>query len=452
MNDLPIFYLSNDSWRGVGMEGIYDNYYVISVDDSPYIDFLDEHGVKTFSLARHLDNPNPIVRNTRKLVLHPLVQDFILQNSTRKVGIVFFKSQFDVVKALAESELGKKREIISLNPKTVVAKRLENKINFYNLCVGNEIPTPKSTIINLHSINYEDAVLTFKEGFVVQFEVGWFGNKTFFINSLADLLSLQEKYKDTQVKVSSFIKGTVLTNNVVVGRKEIYQTYPFLQITDKSRALARNLGSTVGNAWLSETELPVENASNVVATIRNLTNTLGEIARLQGFVGYSGFDFLISENGEVFAQEMNARFTASTPMVSVLEREAFGASILDEHYRAFGIELKLKTLQAEDYFNSLSGSRIVVRNTLSETLTVDSHPKNGVYYLNGNDNGFKSSDFDLTATNENEFVLTTVSSGREVNPDQEVAHLMSKTNNYEKIKEKAKQVKEEIIKAKNKKS
>ena len=442
-SDKPIFIITNDPLRGIGLETVRDNVYLICVDHTPVVDWLVKQNRNVFCIEKELGQVGSVVRNSRIVLDRPEVQSYILKHSKDVLGIVFFKPLAALDEILKKTVLVTKRRVVSLNADLRVSNQLENKLDFYQLCVENGLPTPKSTQAMISQLDYQQLVSLLGFRFVVQFERGWFGNHTYFINSEADFDSIIKTYSDREVKVAEYIEGDVLTVNGVVGRNDIFQTKPFLQINESQDdpsstskiKLARLAGTTVGNQWFGtardDNNLRVHNPE-----ILSLTNTIGKIAQKMGYLGYFGLDYLVSADGRVYLQEMNARFTASVQTITQLEREVVGASLLDAHFNAFSVEMPdavVRKISSDDLYVDLQGVRVVARNTETQSVVVDNLPQNGVYRFEGDQINFIREDFNLATLGTDEMILLSVASGRVVNPDQEILQLQTRYGKKDKI-------------------
>ena len=90
----PIFYVTNDVSRGLGMETLLPNYHLICLDDHPVIDILEKKKVSVFCLERLLGRKNILRRSSGTILDHPLAREFIKEKSKGVTPkILFFKPQ-----------------------------------------------------------------------------------------------------------------------------------------------------------------------------------------------------------------------------------------------------------------------------------------------------------------------------------------------------------------------
>lgn len=425
MSRKPLFFATLDPLRGLGIETKHDNFHIVCFDYTHVVDLLVQDGIRVFCLEKELAATTAIQRTTRDLLLHPKTLAYLEANSADTLQIAVFKPTFDIELVLGNTPLGQKRSIVGLNAPTALSKKLENKLQFFDLCNQNGIKHTPAQKAQLHHIPDTIFETLQADCIVVQFEQGWFGNKTFFITTPTELAALTEQYTDREVLVAPFIPGTVLTNNLVVTESNTFQSYPFFQINDElghEVQLSRLRGSTIGNVWKSLESQFDEHASEILSEIQKITDTIGTLLRKQGFRGYAGLDFIVSENNEVYVQELNPRFTASVQMFTLLEQAAIGTSLLEEH---FGIS---NTSQPETYFQPLRGARIIARNTTSSAIQITERIPNGIYTLNADETyTFVRPSYCATDLKNDEFLLFTAGENRDISSDEEILQVQSLT-------------------------
>lgn len=425
MSRKPLFFATLDPLRGLGIETKHDNFHIVCFDYTHVVDLLVQDGIRVFCLEKELAATTAVQRTTRDLLLHPKTLAYLEANSADTLQIAVFKPTFDIELVLGNTPLGQKRSIVGLNAPTALSKKLENKLQFFDLCNQNGIKHTPAQKAQLHHIPDTIFETLQADCIVVQFEQGWFGNKTFFINTPSELAALTEQYTDREVLVAPFISGTVLTNNLVVTESNTFQSYPFFQINDEPGhevQLSRLRGSTIGNVWKSLESQFAEDTPTILSEIQKITDTIGTLLRKQGFHGYAGLDFIVSENNEVYVQELNPRFTASVQMFTLLEQAAIGTSLLEEH---FGIS---NTSQPETYFQPLRGARIIARNTTSSAIQITERIPNGIYTLNADETyTFVRPSYCATDLKNDEFLLFTAGENRDISSDEEILQVQSLT-------------------------
>lgn len=431
----PIFYLTPDPLRALGFEQ-YPNFHIICIDHTPLVEILQAKGLSILCIEKEAGEQNIMPRNTRKLLLLPEVQDFILKRSTREVGIAMFKPNFSLNQALKDTPLATQRTLLSLNNPPSLTTELENKVHFYTLCREHNVPIPDTFLASLSGLDFDDIAGQIGVPFVIQHDRGWFGNRTFFIHTSADLRTAQERFTDRTVKVSRYVDGITMTNNAVITRDgQTLSSFPFLQISDvdapeEQTPLARLPGSSVGNVWSTPDSWPIQQPEKVVTAIADLSKKIGFILKTKNYRGYWGLDFLVDYKGNVYLQELNARFTASTQMFSQLEQEAFGTSLLEQHYAAFGIPVENTSTQFDLFYQPLAGTRVLARNTEGKDMVIAKALETGRYANDNLDTRLDDS-IDIQKLQPNQHLLFAPSTGRIISEDEEIFQVQSTTANKE---------------------
>lgn len=408
----PIFYVTNDVERAVGLENILPNYHIVCLDDHPVINYLQKSGISVFCLERELGIKNALFRSSAAVLAHPKTLDFIKKKSgDSKPNIIFFKPQ-------------KKIEIIAgkfgfnLIGNTVDMNRLfEDKLSFFSLCREEGIKVPPGEIIDLSSADFTDLSKRYTLPFVVQFGRGWAGNSTLFVSDEIMLSKLKADFGAIKVKISKYIKGLTLLNNSVVFGRNILASKPALQIKAE-KYLTSMEGGTGGRQW------PVELEEKQEEEVEKITQEVGRLMKKHNYRGFFGLDFLVEEKtGNIYLSENNARLTASASFYTKLELESNTFPLLGYHLLSF----LPKTQEDEHDYTpvSVSGSEIVARNTGSKAVKALGSVKTGIYNQNLE---FKKESYFLDSGKQ-DFWLQTVAEGRLVNPEIEIARI----NTYGKV-------------------
>lgn len=403
----PIFYITNDVSRAVGLENIIPNYHIVCLDDHSLVDTLLKRGISVFCLERELGKKNEIFRNAGTILSHPLVLSFIKEKSReQKPNIVFFKPQKRI-------ELISAKHGFNLVGNSLDLSRIfEDKISFFKLCRENDIKTTPSEVFNLGGIDYSSLVKNFGDQFVVQFGRGWAGNSTFFVKSEEELLKIKKEYPNIKVKVSSFIKGITVLNNVVIYKDGTIVGKPAIQIKAE-QILTSTQAGTGGRQW------PAIMDKRQEKEIEATTLKVASLMRERGYKGFFGLDFLIEEkSGEIFISENNARITASTPFYTKLELAKGFFPLLGLHLLSFLDEPQLDISDVES--PGVVGAEIVARNNFRESLMVENSIKNGIY---SEALKFIRESYSLDTDLKEEFWLETPARGRLVNPEIELIRL-----------------------------
>lgn len=402
----PIFYLTNDVGRGIGLENILPNYHIISLDDHPLVDYLQKEGVSVFCLERTLGKRNVIFRSSSALLSHRLVLSFIKKKSQGATPhILFFKPQKKI------EYLAEKFGFNLIGNLTQSNRIFEDKLSFLKICWQKNINVPSAEIADLQTLSYKNLAQRYGETLVVQFGRGWAGNSTFLVNSETALDLVKKSFGPIKVKVGTFVKGLTVLNNAVIFQGKTFFSKPAVQIR-ANQILTSTQSGTGGRQWPAKISLKEERV------IAELTQKVGKILAGEGYRGFFGLDFLIEEKtGKIFVSECNARLTASVPFYTKLELKSHLLPLLGYHLLSF---LPLKDSVEEYCPPDLQGGEIVARNTEERTVVINGFLSPGIY-----DENLKliRKSFYLDSEKKNHFWLTTVASQRKVNPEIEILRI-----------------------------
>jgi len=411
----PIFYVTNDPSRGVGLESIVSNYHVVCLDDHPLVELMQKRGVSVFCLEKEMGRKNLMFRSSAEILGHPQVLSFIKEKSKGQIpNIIFFKPQ-------------KKLEIIAqknnfklIGNSSLLNKVFEDKINFHKIASRENLPILPAEIDFLRNLDFNTCLGKFGLPFVIQFGFGWAGNSTFFISDEKHFSEIQKKFGRIKIKVNRFIKGITVLNNALVLPEEILQSPPAVQI-ESNPFLTSMPGGTGGRQW------PAGLPDDQRYQIKQITEHVGELMRKSGYLGYFGLDFLIDgQSNDVFLSENNARLTASASFYTLLELKNGQIPLLAYHLIVFLDQNLLKNFNPKEKTNKVSGSEIVGRNIFSNPIKIAQSLPAGVY---DKDMRYKRESYFLDGVKKGEFWLNAAGEGRIVNPEIE----MFKINTLEKV-------------------
>lgn len=403
----PIFYVTNDVGKGIGLENVLPDYHIICLDDHPLVDILQKRGVSVYCLERTLGSKNIIFRSSGVILDHPAVLSFIKEKAKLvKPNILFFKPQKKI-------EIIAKRENFNLlGNSTEIGRSFEDKIEFFKLCQKEGLPVPGGEITTISASNFGALVKKYGEVLVVQFGRGWAGNSTFFVSTEKDWLNLKKRFGQIPVKTGSFINGRTILNNAVIFANDTLISEPALQIKANKFLISTQAG-TGGRQW------PAGLDSGQKEKIKQITLKVADLMRNQGYRGFFGLDFLVEkETGEIFLSENNARLTASVPFFTKLELRAKAFPLLGYHLLSFLIWGKTGQIDFEPAL--ISGGEIVARNTLETRAKVGGCLATGIY---SKEFDFKRESPFLDSEESGDFWLETVARGRVVNPEIEIAKI-----------------------------
>jgi len=403
----PIFYVTNDVARGIGLENILPNYHIICLDDHPLVDILEKAGVSVFCLERQLGLQNALYRSSGTILSHPKVLSFIKEKAKGETpNILFFKPQRKIEIIAEKNKLNLIGNPVSLN------RFFEDKISFFEICRKEGITIPSGEIINLPEIDYFELAKKYGDKLVIQFGRGWAGNSTIIVSDEKQIAGLKSKTGNIKVKVSKFISSKTILNNAVVYQKKVLVSEPAVQIKANALLTSTQAG-TGGRQWpcpLDETQKK---------KIKEITIRVGRIMQDRNFKGFFGLDFLAQDGtGEIFLAENNSRLTYSAPFFTKLELSAGVFPLLGYHLLAFLPEIDLSSAGYNPA--PVLGGEIVARNTESFSVKVGREVKTGLY---NNNFKFDQETYFLDTQDKDKFFLQAAAKNRIINPEIEFARI-----------------------------
>ena len=347
----PIFYITNDPERALGLESTLRNFHIVCVDDSPIISKLRENGVKVFSLAQARGEKNPIRRSAYRLLQQKEVQDYIasemlnFHRSAQSVSVGRYIPGLAQIPTVIDSNrpaimvfkpsrqierLADKLGFQLLNPASEITARIEGKISQLELFQKYEISMPRAISGILGERTYDELVdyiysnrglkrntqnAEISAPLVLQFDKGHSGTGTHFIKSKDEFMKLQERYPQAMVKISEYIEGETWTFNAVQTRVGTLFGGLSMQITGDPRLTPYISGGTVGNDWSKAGEI----AETTRELLKQELEKISTLLEKESFRGMFGVDFMVRADGSPVIIEINARQTASVSMHAKLD-------------------------------------------------------------------------------------------------------------------------------------
>lgn len=408
----PIFYVTPDPSRAVGLEKVLPCYHIVCLDDSPLVDLLIAKGVKAFSLEAKIGKKNIILRNTGEILAHPLVQEYIEKNAGNlKPNILFFKPSKKI------ETICREKGYRALGNSPELNQRFEDKVSFYRLCQSWNLPHPPGEIKILKKCHYQDLSSRYGRKLVIQFGHGWAGNTTYFVRGESDFIKLQAKFPEREVRITRFIKGRTILNNACVTGEKIFISPPALQIT-ALKGFTQNPGGTCGRQWPARLEKKIRDK------IEEYSQIIGEKMRDSGYRGYFGLDFLVEEGTDkVYISENNARLTASVPLYTKMELKARQTPLLLYHILEY---MKKVYPQDDSQEEEMIGAELIIRNNTTASVKVRRDFPPGIYSYKHQHLTFLREGYSLEdIVEKGEFFILAASGGRIITPENEIARLDS---------------------------
>lgn len=376
IKDTPIFFVTNDAERALGLEKLLNNYHIICIDDNAIIDYMQKENVKVFCLEKELGELNTIFRNSNRLLNHKLTQKYIKQNSQGNKGHLMF---FKIAPNLARS--AEKLGFKMLNTTAELNQKFELKIPQYEAIKDLDIRLPKTEILKLTEAKYKELVKRLGNNFVLQFNRGHTGGGTVIIYNERELEDLKKQFPQRQARFATQIYGHPYTLNACVTKHGICWGGLSYQITGVEECTSKKAG-TVGNDWA----YPKELSKKVKGDFDKFTRVIGEEMTKFGFCGMFGLDIVVDKkNDEAYMIEINARQPASIPMFTKLqikEGQIPLSMLAIAEFLNIDYEINIEKYNKKAS-SSFEAAQLFIRNKFEHKGKLIGGIKPGVYRLRG---------------------------------------------------------------------
>lgn len=330
------------------------NFHLIYAFDNPLFKTLKQQNLPYFCLSEtgvKLD-----IANSGKLLSHPLVTDYINQNSIDKqVVIIPFKPSARI------DFLCHKNHWICASNRHQLNRELEDKIIFQQLCQKNNLPQIPFNIDNFNQSNFIKYQKKYKLKLVIQSHLGWAGKSTF---SSTNWDNIKNKFPlNSVVKFSPYIDGYSLLNNCCLTSKGLLQSPPALQYTG-IKPFTQHPFTTVGRQW------PSLAPKNIIEKVKQTTRDFSAIINQMGYKGFFGLDFMV-EGDNVYLLECNPRLTASFAFYHEIEINLQILPLFLLHLIQFldmDLNFDIVEEQKRFYNQQIIGSEITAKNKSGKTI------------------------------------------------------------------------------------
>ncbi len=413
----PIFYVANNSDKGVGLEKIIPDYHIVCIDYFDEVEYLKKAGVNVFCLEKQRNKQNIIFRNSGLLMKEKEVIDYIKDNGGEKANVLVFKPGSMIEKACRRNKWR------LLNNLYQDSEKFENKLIFYKIARSLGLLIPRTEILNIDKIAYESLKKNYG-GFVIQLGKGFAGSTTFIIKNEEDYLKFKKRNKSDQVKISEFINGHPLTINACATRFGTVIGAPCYQITGE-KVCTNSPGTTCGNDW----EIFNKKLKVTYKSIAEITRSVGNYLSGKGYKGIFGLDLIFEPvTGKIYLIECNPRLVASIPMAAKLEIQAGKIPLLALHILEFlGADYEINNLELENRGNAINGAQLVLRNIEGKKCVATGNLKSGIYEFKNNKIVFLREGYSIDdLKNKEEFVILAVSKNSLVISESECAKIRSR--------------------------
>lgn len=305
MIEKPLFFITGDPHMSLGFAEIFPNYSLICLNHTPAVDLMLKENLQVFCGEMELEFP---VSNTRSLLKNPKCKRFIQTHAGNSdFEFLFFRLNFDPNEVILELDL--EGECKVLNVASHVSLNFESKLN-----LAKNLPSllGEFSILRVEFLDHKKLTEKFGMRYVIQASLGFAGNSTWFVGSDSELENVRLSLTPSQlVKITPFNEGPTYTLNACLFQEDLWISQPFIQLTGLS-GLTTTPGSTVGNVFR---QLPnVEIAQPLIELAEQVADRL----RGENYLGVFGIDAMIVDQKPILI-EVNARLTASVPMMSQLQ-------------------------------------------------------------------------------------------------------------------------------------
>ncbi|MCA9383237.1 ATP-grasp domain-containing protein [Candidatus Dojkabacteria bacterium] len=302
LDNSAYFYLSNDPERALGLENLLNNYHIVHIDDTQYLEHFDTNGVNYFCLDKELAETNSVYRSSLKLLKHPAFAEYFNKNMLNHNWIETFKISPAFEKYVENIEAKQINTPASLN------RTFENKISQYINLQDIGVSWPKTIITKLADFDYEQLVAELGDRFVIQFDRGHTGEGTIFVNDQEKFSQIKSEFPNRVVRISKFTEGLAYTINCLVGVDQVYCGGLSYQVTGIPE-LTTLKGATIGNDWHYREFVDEHRLKQIIDDVVKIGNKMRE----QKYHGLFGIDLIVSEDSHTII-EINARQAASVAM------------------------------------------------------------------------------------------------------------------------------------------
>ena len=409
----PIFFVSPNPNRGIGLEKEIEDYHIICSQNSDVVDYLKKEKISVLCID------DEIIKNSGKLLENRRVLDYIKKESKgKRANIVTFKPSPKISKICVENNFRYLGNDWKLN------RKFENKIEFIDITQNLKIPNAKSKVVKLQKNSKNILNMLKKSQLVFQLPRGFSGNSTFLIKNKKDLQGIIEKYEGREFKVSNYLKGDTYTINACAGKFGIAVSQPIFQITGLTDYNKNRLGTSGNDYSYGEGLSDVEKKK-----VFEYTKKIGKYLAQSGYQGIFGLDFVINKDN-VDLIETNPRFVGSIPVFTKLQLQKgeipfFLLHLLEFLRIDYNFELSKDHYSYDTWYkqNNYHFSQLILRNTKENDIKINETMVSGVYKIKENKLVFKNKNYFAEDLKDDEFLIQCLESESVISSDAEYANL-----------------------------
>ena len=309
--------VGHDLWGASGLEVVLPETVLLCLQRCDAIDVLRARGIEVFCLCEHVDPAQLAGGSSLDLLGHPATQAYC--GGVPPLAILAFKP----TERLSAEAAALGAEVLGGDP--AAARAAENKLAFMEMARAAGVPTPRWGEVAREAAGFEALASAWGTPFVLQGPRGNAGQRTWLVESAAQLEAALEAESAQRLRVAEWVPGLPFTatglageGGALLGRIEACR-----QVTGVDWLTPQRLGSC-GNAWPEPALAPVTGAVDAA-----LAALAGGLAK-GGYAGLFGADFLLGPDGPVVI-EVNPRMVASLAFATQLEAEAGRTPLLLRH-------------------------------------------------------------------------------------------------------------------------
>ncbi len=359
LKDVPIFFITPDAERALGIEDIIPDYTIVTLFRSRLTEDLGRRGIRVYVIEDELGlniAKEASLRGTQGILLIRQVQEFISNTSEGKTPCLsVFKNSEDIERFVRDK--GWKL----LAPRASVSSMFEQKISQFAL-LGDRVPFPSTVIGKLSFLSLPQLPI------ILQFNRGHSGTGTFRVSKKEDFQRLLERFPEREARLSSFIKGSTYTlNGLVLRSGKIACGSISLQLTGLPTATF-NPYATVGNDFgVVKEDLTDKQAEE----IRDVLEGVGGVLFSNGYTGMFGIDLVVEEDtGRIYFIEVNSRQVASISFEALLHRAIDTVPLCALYlFDVFNGELEDSEIMYPPIVYPKQAKQIIYRNSTERVLS-----------------------------------------------------------------------------------
>lgn len=419
IGDKYFYYISNYIDHAQGYERWIKNFKGICLWKTPYSEYLSRKGVEVFCYNDKRENQLDSKLDVKSSA--QILDSIIDQNLISFEEGNFFQT-FKISPRF--STLVDKLKGYLINTSDDLNRLFESKVSQAEIFDKYKINFPKTIIIKLKDLNYQDAVNLFGENFVIQFNRGHTGNGTIFVKSKEQYLELQMKFPQRILRISEFINSNTYTVNGCLTKNGVFLSGLCRQISGIPE-LSTDMGGTVGNNYAHGL-----NSSQILSLMDEVKKV--EVAlNAHNYRGLFGLDFMI-QGDSIVLLEINARQTMSVPFNSTLQESKGQVPLILLHIVEFldiDFELDRESYNMENTL-PFEAAQLILRNKSNKDIEIKNEFKSGEYTIDGSNLVLRNPGLYIDKIEKDNLVINTKSKGTRISQGDEMARIQIKKNLY----------------------